>query len=65
MSNEKGVYPPVRTDADAVHPHVGFPVYGSEVQQDAFAVPFRGDLERAFVPQFVFRTEAFADTRER
>ena len=51
----------VRSHADAVHPNVGFPVHCAEVQQHAFAVPFRGDREGAVVPEFVPVAQTLAD----
>ena len=61
---ERRIAARVAAYADAVHPDVGFPVYGAEVQQHALAVPFRGYREAVVVPEFVILTQAFPYARE-
>ena len=55
----------VAAQAHAVHPHVGAPVYGSEVQQYPAPAPFRRNRERPFVPQLLLRAHAAPYARER
>ena len=55
----------VAAQAHAVHPHVGTPVYGSEVQQYPVPAPFRRNRERPFIPQLLLRTHAAPYARER
>ena len=48
----------VAAQAHAVHPHVGTPVHGSEVQEHPTTAPFRRNRERPFVPQLLLRAHA-------
>ena len=61
---EGGVAAGVGADGRAVHPDIGLPVRGADVEQDAAAAPRGRNREAALVPEAAVGAGAFADARE-